>query len=338
MEISENYLKELESKNVNKNKQKYDIYNNKSYILKMFYFKQKSVLIHPNYISSIENKAKEEYESKLLSKKEKLIEKILQNRKKAIQTIIFYLMNFTSKNQFQKKIIISKILENRKNASIMIQSFVRRFLVQKEFNKIGISKSNYIFFYFPPKIYFKKSPNGVPKIAIQLKNKKIIDFQYSSLLHIYYIPLKKTGKREYRLNFIIDNNNVIDSSFPVELCPSNGNFYNIISSSIMYKRRPSRKAVKDLNKKWEKIFQIKNYYQKRKISIDNQSSTLSQNTDISAEINSIINNNSNNIVRNETYIMKPHKSILKKSSDINNFNTPSKKRVTFCTQCEYVIY
>ena len=62
--------------------------------------------IHPNYISSIENKAKEEYESKLLSKKEKLIEKILQNRKNAIQTIIFYLMNFTSKNQFQKNIII----------------------------------------------------------------------------------------------------------------------------------------------------------------------------------------------------------------------------------------
>ena len=66
---------------------------------------------------------------------------------------------------------------------------------------------------------------------------------------------------------------------------------------------------------------------------------MSQNTDVSAEINSIINNNTSSILINQKKASKPRQSILKPTpTNVNTLSNKSKKRVTFNTRCEYVIY
>ena len=333
MEYTENYQKALEAINVN-----HKVYGSqlkkKNCIIKLCYYKQN--IIHNNTIPNLEIKVKEEYEKKLIDKKTKLIQQILQKRQKANIKLVSAFRTFYNRTAFNKANLILKILQERERKAIFIQSVVRRFLAHKEINKLCLNKGRYIFFYLPPKMYISQSGcKDIPKISIQLKNGKQLDFLYSKLLHTYYIPLKKTGKRQYYLNFLINNNNIIDSRFPVELNPKTGKFYNFITSSLMYKARTS-KPSKAQSKKWEQIFQIKNYYKKRKISFD---TSVSQNTDVSAEINSIINNNTSSILINQKKASKPRQSILKPTpTNVNTLSIKSKKRVTFNTRCEYVIY
>lgn len=333
MEYTENYQKALEAINVNHKSYGTQL-KKKNCIIKLCYYKQN--IIHNNTISNLEIKVKEEYEKKLITKKTKLIQQILQIRQKSNIKLISAFRTFYNRTAFIKANLIMKILQERQDKAIFIQSMIRKYLMQKELNKLGLNKGKYIFFYFPPKMYLSQSGcENIPKISIQLKNGKQLDFLYSKLLHTYYIPLKKTGKRQYYLNFLINNNNIIDSRFPVELNPKTGNFYNVITSASMYKTKTT-KQTKAQSKKWEQIFQIKNYYKKRKISFD---TSVSQNTDVSAEINSIINNNTSSILINQKKVSKPRKSILKPTpTNVNTLSNQSKKRVTFNTRCEYVIY
>ena len=323
MEYSEEHEKAFQSIYVNLNQ------NNKNkYIYKLHPLKENKMYSHS--ISSYEIEAKEQYEASLRIKKFQLIRSVLVQRDLASKKISSVFRAFHTKISFKRTLLTYQIIRQREAKVTLIQSTVRKFLVQKDIKGIGLTRGIYIFFYIPPKMYYTESQCGdIPKISFQLKNGKRFDLNYSKALRTYYIPLKKTGKREYHLNFIVNDHNIVDSRFPVELNPKNGSFYNIISSSMMYKPRSSKAETN--KRKWEQIFQIKKYYQKRKISID---TTVSQNTDVSAELSAILNSNIKESIKEKR--TKPHKSILRKWNQVGN--NISKKRVTFCTRCEYVIY
>ena len=284
-------------------------------------------------ISSYEIDSKSQIEASLRIKKFQLIRSLLIQRELASKKISSLFRTFHNKIQLMRNFFTYQIIRQREAQVTLIQSTVRRFLLQKDIKAIGLNRGIYIFFYIPPKMYYTES-QCIPKISFRLKNGKRSDLNYSKALHTYYIPLKKTGKREYHLNFIVNDHNIVDSRFPVELNQKNGSFYNIISSSMMYKPRSSKIENQPNSKKWEQIFQIKKYYQKRKISID---TAVSQNTDVSAELSAILHNNSTvdaPIVSSRIEGKRTKKSILRKFKG----NNICKKRVTFCTRCEYVIY
>ena len=284
-------------------------------------------------ISSYEIDSKSQIEASLRIKKFQLIRSLLIQRELASKKISSLFRTFHNKIQFMRNFFTYHIIRQREAQVTLIQSTVRRFLLQKDIKAIGLNRGIYIFFYIPPKMYYTES-QCIPKISFQLKNGKRFDLNYSKALHTYYIPLKKTGKREYHLNFIVNDHNIVDSRFPVELNQKNGSFYNIISSSMMYKPRSSKIENQPNSKKWEQIFQIKKYYQKRKISID---TAVSQNTDVSAELSAILHNNITvdaPIMSSRIEGKRTKKSILRKFKG----NNICKKRVTFCTRCEYVIY
>ena len=287
-----------------------------------------------------------------------LIKKILSERKKYIIKIQSQIRRFLKYKKYKKFMIIKYLLEKRNKFIKLIQSHFKTFLTHKHFKKLLENEA--LFFYrFPidliDKLYMipnqntdlkKKAKENKLNLSMQIKSPKLIlDFQYSKYLDSYYLPIKKIKlfKKHIYITFKVNGDDILDPRYSI-INDSNGNFYNIITPKMIYrkiKERPIQQKFEE-KKQWEELFVLKK--DKRNLSFD--ASSISSKTDISKELNknlgdvynyqnnnNNINNNKNNNISNNNMPLRP---ILKNKS-LKNCCSNKKKKVSFQSKIDFCI-
>lgn len=302
-----------------------------------------------------------------------LIREIIRQRKISCDIITKNFRVFSNKIKAKKQALIENINKIAIQKSIKIQSYYKMYKVKKEIYKIRKSLEITFFYYYNS---FKQSNNALddrnnlisllhvnqnnklrnnnklyitnkhinkitPHIKLRVhreKSKDIeIDFNYSHTLDCYYILFKKSGpmKRKYKVNFIVDGNTIIDPRFEVDN-DSSGNFYNIIESSMLKRKKTVASPTKSkrhnvMSGFWKNIFEIKSCEK-------NQNRTCSSVSDLSDQaacIEKLLNKINHGFeFKDERSAITP-KSILK----INKFSSQNCKkvikRVSFNNRVEY---
>ena len=255
--------------------------------------------------------------------KDYILFKILKQRKNEAKKISNFLKRKLQIIKIKKEILIREIIEKRKILISKIQSHIKGFLVRKSINSLFNCEK--VFFYYLSKNLqkFNNYENNVISeniIKCKIFNKgtqsKEINCKYCKYLKCFYLPLSslRVIKRIYRVNFIINNNAIIDPRYEIDV-DNKGNFYNLIHKNMIYRFKNNNFIKEDFNSKfWESIFEIKKR-NKRLNSFDSLSLT---NSNIS---NEIINENENNKAQ-----IKP---ILKKTNSRKLNCTRTKRKVSF---------
>jgi len=144
-------------------------------------------------------------------------------------------------------------------------------------------------------------------------------------------------KREYKLNFIINDKQIIDSRYQVDI-DNKGNFYNIITKKMIFRFKKYHSELeiqnnfnnyKSYNKYWESIFEIK------KIKKANSYDSLSiSNSNISNETNvapvygsEISNKNIISILKNP---FRKVDSIQNNKNEKRNRNVSFNNKIMYC--------
>ena len=279
-----------------------------------------------------------------------LIKKILTERKKYIIKIQSHIRRFLIYKRFKKILMIKNLLEKRNKYIKLIQSHFKTFLTHKHFKKLLENEA--LFFYkFPidliDKLYMipnqnndlkKKARENKLNLSMQIKSPKLIlDFQYSKYLDSYYLPIKKIKlfKKHIYITFKVNGENILDPRYSI-INDSNGNFYNIITPKMIYrkiKERPIQQKFEE-KKQWEELFILKK--DKRTLSFD--ASSISSKTDISKELNKnlgdVYNNQNNN--NNNNNINIPIRPILK-NKYLNHNHHITYKIFSFKSKIEFWI-
>jgi len=208
---------------------------------------------------------KNESEDKNFLIKKFLVEKILRDRKNSVNRIIsFY--RFYKKEQLRKREkLIEEILKIRRNSTILIQSTFRSFIIRKNIKNILKNlEENFIFIYDYNKNFINKNsninvsiiedeslekksnfnlskfteePNQDIKLLLinkKCQNSEILKFEYSRILNAYILIFKKKGliRRNYKVNFIVNGNIILDPRFKLDT-DNDGQFYNVIESNML---------------------------------------------------------------------------------------------------------
>jgi hypothetical protein len=264
--------------------------------------------------------------------------------------------------KFKKIFLLKKILNQHLLNIIKIQAVFKSYICRKSINNI-LKNNDHIFLYEFQKnllneiMFFSKNNDckntlinlDVKDLNIQmvLKEKKrdelLFNFIYNKYLKCHYTSINKIKilKKRILVNFIINNEKILDPRFEITNDKNNNNFYNVIYSKHIYKKYKDKKIVTTIkkNKYWEELFILKT----RKISVDN--SSISSKTDISSisrELNKnfYINNNNNSNMACDNIENKnkknPPKGILKGIKKGNN-NNKIMKKVSFKENIEVCI-
>ena len=288
-------------------------------------------------------------EKNLRIRKLLLLTKLLKQRQISAIKIQSHIRKFLIYKQIKKYFVIKELIEKRKRNIILIQNHFKTFLIHKHFK--NLLENEALFFYkFPidlidklclisnseklKEMYFKNKLN----LSMQLKSPKInFNFEYSKYLDCYYIPIKKIKlfKKHILINFQVNGEKILDPRYSI-INDTNGNFYNIITSNMIYRKNKEKNFVKNQffndDKQWEKLFILKT--RKRNFSFD--ASSISSKTDISKELNKNLDNQ-NNINYNNNNNKKENKqihSILKNNHLMKNKKVCLKK-VTFSNKIEF---
>lgn len=186
-----------------------------------------------------------------------LINKILKSRNDSANKIIKNYRIHKTEQLKKEEELIAEILQARKRASVLIQSAFRSFFMRKNI-KVILNKleENYIFLYDYNKKYFQNSkckssgqavefeeePNHDIKLQLlgtssntkRIKNCELLNFTYSKFLKCYMLVFKKKGliRRNYKVNFIVNGNIIIDPRFKLD-ADEDGKFYNVIESHML---------------------------------------------------------------------------------------------------------
>ncbi len=221
--------------------------------------------IFDNFLNEINEEEKMKY-------KVELIYNILSSRKQSAIKISNFLKSKYNRMKFRKEFFIKQILEKRKNFIIKLQKNIKGFLVKKNIKQI--LNCEYVFFY-------RLCPNLLTKLLIDNNNivnilnkenmvqckifsrpfqNKTFSFIYCRFLNCYYLPLihLRILKNKYRVNFIVNNETIIDSRYQVDT-DNKGNFYNIIMKNMFYRFKRNINQIFEYQEKkyWESIFEIK---------------------------------------------------------------------------------
>ena len=274
------------------------------------------------------------YEEEKMKYKVELIYNILSLRKQSAIKISNFLKIQYNKMKYRKELLIMKIIEKRKNLIIRLQKNIKGFLVKKNIKKI--LNCEYVFFY-------RLCPNLLNKLSFDNNNNmnflnkenivqckifsrpfqnKKFSFIYCRFLNCYYLPLihLRVLKNKYRVNFIINNETIIDSRYQVDT-DNKGNFYNIIMKNMFYRFKRNNNQIFEYQEKkyWESIFEIKKNIKKTN-SCDSLSITNSNisNENLAPIYESDISNKSNlkSILKNS--ILKIGSFGKKKENKIRN--------------------
>ena len=217
-------------------------------------------------------------EEKLKLQGELILTILTQRKKKAIQ-ISSFLKRKYNRIYFKKKFLINLILQKRFFLISKIQSNIKGYLTKKSITKIF--NCEYIFFYrlspdlsttiSKSKISKENNKNNKNKNDVRCKikafNNREFKFIYCRPLNCFYLPLSKIRvlRREYKINFIVNGKQIIDSRYQVDT-DNKGNFYNIITKPMIFRYKKTDKEIEiqnnfnnynSNNKYWESIFEIK---------------------------------------------------------------------------------
>ena len=168
---------------------------------------------------------KELTEEEKLKVQGELILTILTQRKKKAILISSFLKKKYNRISFKKKFLMNLILQKRFFLISKIQSNIKGYLIKKSITKIF--NCEYVFFYrLSPdlsttisknKISKNKNKNNKNEVRCKIKafNNKEFKFIYCRALNCFYLPLSKIRvlRREYKLNFIVNGKQIIDSRY-----------------------------------------------------------------------------------------------------------------------------
>ena len=259
-------------------------------------------------------------------KKKVMLYFILQKRLFYIKTIQHYYRCYSQLLKIKKNILLNKLIQSRQKSAVLLQSYFRMRQCRKHFNKL--LSNDALFLYSYPLTEGKEEK--INSIVLSLHKPNVnANFHYSKYLNQFYLSINKVKlfRKKMKVNFIINGHKVIDSRYEVGN-DSKGNFYNIIYSTMIFKKLKQRSPKVDFKrfkmKKWEDFFVLNNssHHQSRKLSFDT-SSIISDQTDISKEMNGNIN---------YTQISSIIKPILKCK---NSFMKDNRKKVSFCKTVQF---
>ena len=250
------------------------------------------------------------------SNKNYILEKIINERNNAANKIIYYFKRYYSLIIIKKREIINLIFSIRVESITKIQKYFRMYMVRKDITKMINVSDNYVYFYVIEKLNNKSPSNIQIKIFNSNKSNVLLNFSYSKVLDIYYTLLIKPKilKKKIRVNFIINDQIIIDHRFPVDF--QNGQFYNILDTTNIFRRNNHISS-----NKWQRIFDI-NLSEK---SISENSMTDRIDIDKAFKENMRINKLKYKSFPNN----KPFKSIIKKTTNKKN------KSVSFAKENQY---
>ena len=259
-------------------------------------------------------------------KKKVMLYFILQKRLFYIKTIQHYYRRYSQLLKIKKNILLNKLIQSRQKSAVLLQSYFLMRQCRKHFNKL--LSNDALFLYSYPLTEGKEEK--INSIVLSLHKPNVnANFHYSKYLNQFYLSINKVKlfRKKMKVNFIINGHKVIDSRYEVGN-DSKGNFYNIIYSTMIFKKLKQRSPKVDFKrfkmKKWEDFFVLNNssHHQSRKLSFDT-SSIISDQTDISKEMNGNIN---------YTQISSIIKPILKCK---NSFMKDNRKKVSFCKTVQF---
>ena len=290
-------------------------------------------------------------EEKLKLQGELILTILTQRKKKAIQ-ISSFLKRKYNRIYFKKKFLMNLILKKRFFLISKIQSNIKGYIIKKSITKLF--NCEYVFFYrlspdltttiSKSKISKGKNKNNNNKNDVRCKIKAFknqeFKFIYCRALNCFYLPLTKIRvlRREYKLNFIINGKQIIDSRYQVDT-DNKGNFYNIITKSMIFRLKKIDKEIEiqnnfnnynSQNKYWESIFEIKKI--KKANSYDSLSisnSNISNETNVAPVYESEISNK-NNIISILKNPLKKVGSIGDNKKEKKNRNVSFSNKVMYC--------
>ena len=290
-------------------------------------------------------------EEKLKLQGELILNILTQRKKKAIQ-ISSFLKRKYNRIYFKKKFLMNLILKKRFFLISKIQSNIKGYIIKKSITKLF--NCEYVFFYrlspdltttiSKSKISKGKNKNNNNKNDVRCKIKAFknqeFKFIYCRALNCFYLPLTKIRvlRREYKLNFIINGKQIIDSRYQVDT-DNKGNFYNIITKSMIFRFKKIDKEIEiqnnfnnynSQNKYWESIFEIKKI--KKANSYDSLSisnSNISNETNVAPVYESEISNK-NNIISILKNPLKKVESIGDNKKEKKNRNVSFSNKVMYC--------
>ena len=295
---------------------------------------------------------KELTEEKKLKVQGELILTILKKKKKKAIQISSFLKRKYNRIYFKKKFLMNLILKKRFFLISKIQSNIKGYIIKKSITKLF--NCEYVFFYrlspdltttiSKSKISKGKNKNNNNKNDVRCKIKAFknqeFKFIYCRALNCFYLPLTKIRvlRREYKLNFIINGKQIIDSRYQVDT-DNKGNFYNIITKSMIFRFKKIDKEIEiqnnfnnynSQNKYWESIFEIKKI--KKANSYDSLSisnSNISNETNVAPVYESEISNK-NNIISILKNPLKKVGSIGDNKKEKKNRNVSFSNKVMYC--------
>ena len=268
-----------------------------------------------------------------------LIFNILNQRKNNAIKISSFLKRNYNRIHFKKKYLINQILNKRFFKISKLQAHIKGYLVKKSIQKIF--NCEYVFFYRLSPNLKNKNENNKNDVRCKIKSfkNKEFKFKYCRALNCFYLPLSnlRVLKREYKLNFIINGQQIIDSRYQVDT-DNKGNFYNIIIKKMIFRFKKIDKDIEiqnnfnnynSNNKYWESIFEIK------KVKRPNSYDSLSiSNSNISNEPNTAPVYESE--ISNKSNIKSILKNPLKKVESIGDHKNEKKNRnVSFSNKIMY---
>ncbi len=290
-------------------------------------------------------------EEKLKLQGELILTILTQRKKKAIQ-ISSFLKRKYNRIYFKKKFLINLILQKRFFLISKIQSNIKGYLTKKSITKIF--NCEYIFFYrlspdlsttiSKSKISKENNKNNKNKNDVRCKikafNNREFKFIYCRPLNCFYLPLSKIRvlRREYKINFIVNGKQIIDSRYQVDT-DNKGNFYNIITKPMIFRYKKTDKEIEiqnnfnnynSNNKYWESIFEMKKI--KKANSYDSLSisnSNISNETNVAPVYESEISTKSNiiSILKNP---LKKVESIGDNKKEKKNRNVSFSNKIMYC--------
>ncbi len=274
-----------------------------------------------------------------------IIFNILNQRKKNAIKISSFLKRKFNRIHFKKNFLFNQILHKRFFLISKIQANIKGYLVKKSIQKIF--NYEYVFFYrLSPNLKNKNEKKNIPnnkndvRCKIKSFKNKEFKFKYCRALNCFYLPLSKIRvlKREYKINFIINGQQIIDSRYQVDT-DNKGNFYNIIIKKMIFRMKKNDTEMEiqnnynnynSNNKYWESIFEIKKI--KRPNSYDSLSisnSNISNEPNIAPVYESEISNKNNikSILKNP---LKKVESIGDNKKEKKNRNVSFSNKIMYC--------
>ncbi len=292
----------------------------------------------------IENLSNEINEKDRLKYKNELLNNILNQRKKSAIKISNFIKSKIDLIKIKKQFLIQKIIDNKIKLIIKIQKHIRGFLIKKSINKI--LNCEYVLFYrLSKELIDKLNHKNINKSNKNINKQNIVQckifsrpfenkkysFIYCKFLNCYYLPLINIRilKRKYKINFIINNQTIIDSRYQVDI-DNKGNFYNIIMKNMIFRFKKGEKEIIEYQEKkyWESIFEIKT-----KIKRTNSYDSLSiSNSNISNENYTPIYESE---MSNKCNLKPILKNSLKKIESFEDKKENKKRKVSFNTKIIY---